>query len=67
VIAGHFLVQNLETRIHMFLAGSEQPGEGTFIRASRLCDLALPLGWAVVATLPIGVACWWFAYRSDWF
>jgi hypothetical protein len=29
--------------------------------AGLLADLALPFWCAVVATLPIGVACWWFA------
>jgi hypothetical protein len=32
-----------------------------------LADLALPFWWAVVATIPIGIASWWIAYRSDWF
>jgi hypothetical protein len=39
----------------------------TFTIAGLLADLALPFWCAVVATLPIGVACWWFAYRNDWF
>jgi hypothetical protein len=30
-------------------------------------DLALPFTWAVVATIPIGFASWWIAYRSGWF
>ncbi len=32
-----------------------------------LADFVLPLWWALVATIPIGVASWWVAYRSDWF
>lgn len=32
-----------------------------------LADLVLPLVWGLVATIPILVACWWIAYRSDWF
>ena len=30
-------------------------------------DLALPLWWSLVATIPIGIVSWWIAYRSDWF
>jgi hypothetical protein len=29
--------------------------------------LALPLWWALAATIPIGYFSWWVAYRSDWF
>ncbi len=32
-----------------------------------LADLALPLIWGLVATIPILVASWWIVYRSDWF
>jgi hypothetical protein len=32
-----------------------------------IADFVLPLWWAVAATLPILVASWWIAYRSDWF
>jgi hypothetical protein len=32
-----------------------------------IADLTLPLWWALAATVPIGCACWWLAYRSDWF
>jgi hypothetical protein len=32
-----------------------------------LTDLALPLIWSLVATVPILVASWWIVYRSDWF
>jgi hypothetical protein len=40
---------------------------GTFTILGLLADLALPLWWALAATVPIGVLCWWIAYRSDWF
>jgi hypothetical protein len=39
----------------------------TFTALGLIADLALPFWWAVAATLPIGVASWWIAYRSDWF
>jgi hypothetical protein len=32
-----------------------------------LADLALPMWWALAATVPLGVVSWWVAYRSDWF
>jgi hypothetical protein len=32
-----------------------------------VADLVLPFWWAVVATIPIMYASWWFAYRSGWF
>jgi len=32
-----------------------------------LADLALPMIWSLVATLPILVVSWWIVYRSDWF
>jgi len=32
-----------------------------------LSDFVLPLWWALGATIPICVLCWWVAYRSDWF
>jgi hypothetical protein len=38
-----------------------------FTVGSLLADLALPFWWAVAATIPIGMASWWIAYRSDWF
>jgi hypothetical protein len=28
---------------------------------------ALPLWWALFATIPIVYISWWVAYRSDWF
>jgi hypothetical protein len=39
----------------------------TFSMIGLIADLALPLWWAVAATIPIGWGCWWLAYRSDWF
>jgi hypothetical protein len=39
----------------------------TFTVLGLLADMALPLWWAVAATIPIGYLSWWFAYRSDWF
>jgi len=32
-----------------------------------IADFALPLWWALAATVPIGMASWWLAYRRDWF
>lgn len=39
----------------------------TFTIGGLIADLALPFWWAVAATIPIGIASWWIAYRSDWF
>ncbi|MGO9273439.1 MAG: hypothetical protein ACLQOO_24910 [Terriglobia bacterium] len=39
----------------------------SFAILSIIVDLALPLLWAILATLPIVVLSWWIAYRSDWF
>jgi hypothetical protein len=30
-------------------------------------DVALPIWWGLLATIPIGYLSWWIAYRSDWF
>ncbi len=38
-----------------------------FIVLSTIVDIALPLLWAVLATVPIIILSWWIAYRSDWF
>jgi hypothetical protein len=38
-----------------------------FIGLSLLADLAVPLPWAMLATIPIVFLSWWVAYRSDWF
>ena len=32
-----------------------------------VADFSLPLWWALAATIPIGLASWWLAYRSGWF
>jgi len=32
-----------------------------------IADVVLPIWWALAATLPIGYASWWMAYRSGWF
>ena len=37
-----------------------------FIGLGLLADFLLPIWWALVATIPIGFASWWIAYRSDW-
>jgi hypothetical protein len=39
----------------------------TFAVLGLIADFALPLWWALFATIPIGYISWWFAYRSDWF
>jgi len=31
-----------------------------------IADFTLPLWWALLATIPIGFASWWLAYRSGW-
>ena len=31
-----------------------------------LADILLPFWLAFAATIPIVVAAWWLAYRSDW-
>lgn len=40
---------------------------GIFILLSLVADIALPLIWGVVATVPIVLLSWWIAYRSEWF
>jgi hypothetical protein len=32
-----------------------------------VADVALPIWWAMAATIPIAYVSWWVAYRSDWF
>ena len=39
----------------------------SFLVAGLICDLCLPLMWALVATIPVGIFSWWLAYRSGWF
>ncbi len=38
-----------------------------FIILSLIADVALPLFWGLVATIPIAMLSWWIAYRSGWF
>lgn len=38
-----------------------------FIVLSLVADLALPLFWGLLATIPIVLLSWWIAYRSGWF
>ena len=38
-----------------------------FTLLGLLADFTLPFWWACAATIPIVVASWWIAYRSDWF
>lgn len=39
----------------------------TFILLGLIADIALPLMWGVLATIPIVIFSWWVAYRSGWF
>jgi len=39
----------------------------SFVVLGLIADLVLPFWWALAATVPIGVASWWIAYRSEWF
>jgi hypothetical protein len=39
----------------------------TFSVLGIVADLALPLWWALAATIPLGWLSWWIAYRSGWF
>jgi hypothetical protein len=39
----------------------------TFGVLGLIADVALPLWWALAATIPVGAASWWIAYRSEWF
>jgi len=38
-----------------------------FLVLGLIADVALPLVWGLVATIPILFLSWWIAYRSDWF
>jgi hypothetical protein len=40
---------------------------GCFILLGLLADFALPIWWALIATIPIAYVSWWVAYRSDRF
>lgn len=39
----------------------------TFILLGLMADIALPLIWGIIATVPIFIVSWWVAYKSDWF
>lgn len=39
----------------------------TLMILSLIADLTLPLLWGALATIPIVLFSWWFAYRSDLF
>jgi len=39
----------------------------TFSVLGIVADLALPVWWALGATIPLIWVSWWIAYRSDWF
>jgi len=39
----------------------------TFGALGLIADLVLPITWALLAMVPIGMLSWWVAYRSDWF
>jgi uncharacterized membrane protein len=34
---------------------------------SLIADVALPIFWGLLATIPIVLVAWWVTYRSDWF
>jgi len=38
-----------------------------FILLGLVADFALPIWWALIATIPIAFVSWWVAYRCDWF
>jgi hypothetical protein len=39
----------------------------TFMVLGLIADFALPIWWALGATIPIFCVSWWVAYRSEWF
>lgn len=39
----------------------------TFTILGLAADIVLPVWWALGATIPICILCWWFAYRSGLF
>jgi len=39
----------------------------SFAGLGLMADLALPVWWAVAATIPILIFSWWLAFRSNWF
>jgi len=38
-----------------------------FTLLDTVAGFALPLWWALGATIPILYLSWWVAYKSDWF
>jgi hypothetical protein len=38
-----------------------------FIVLGAILDIAVPIVWALVLTMPLLILCWWIAYRSGWF
>lgn len=38
-----------------------------FMLLGLVADVALPLIWGLLATIPIAMISWWIAYRSGWF
>lgn len=38
-----------------------------FALLGLIADFVLPFWWALAATIPIAIASWWVAYRSEWF
>ena len=38
-----------------------------FVILSFAADMWLPLMWGLLATIPIALASWWIAYKSEWF
>ena len=38
-----------------------------FMVLGLVADFIFPFWWALAATVPILLASWWIAYRSDWF
>jgi hypothetical protein len=39
---------------------------GLFIVLGLVLDVAVPIMWSLILTLPLLVFCWWFAYKSGW-
>ena len=38
----------------------------TFMALGLIADFALPIWWALGATIPVFCISWWVAYRSEW-
>ncbi|HEY3770086.1 MAG TPA: hypothetical protein VGN44_15545 [Candidatus Angelobacter sp.] len=38
-----------------------------FVVLGLALDVAVPIWWSLVLTLPLLVLCWWIAYKSGWF